>query len=168
MTNRFFTNAEIQALINEPKQMDYSITFLLQQMKHKKGKFASFLQISHEFSRKDREGHWLIYIRQSIDNPLDFSCGLGFIPEDGNKVFPLRRYNGKSHPHTNHLDGGQPFYDFHIHEMTEKYQNSSYKSEHYATPTNRYTQLRGAVKCLLDDFNIKSTNNNVEQIDLFE
>jgi len=48
----------------------------------------------------------------------DFSCGLGFIPKGKTQVFSLRRYNGKSHQHTNRLDENQPFYDFHIHQAT--------------------------------------------------
>lgn len=62
----------------------------------------------------------------------------------------LRRYNGKSHEHTNRLEAQPPFYDFHIHQATERYQTSSYADEHFATTTVAYVDLAGAFKCLMD------------------
>ena len=45
-----------------------------------------------------------------------------------NRVFRLRRYNGKSHEHTNPIEK-EIFYDFHIHTATERYQVLENKKE---------------------------------------
>ena len=80
----------------------------------------------------------------------------------------LKRYNGKSHEHTNQLDAEQPFYDFHIHQATEKYQLSSYADEHYACPTNLYADIFGAFNNLLVDCKVNEANAEDKQPDLFK
>lgn len=148
------TDDEIQSLIDEPKRLLQSTDSILQKMKQKKGREASFRQNSVTFPRESEKGNWLIYLRSSTENMFDFSCGLGFIPAGRKKPFMLMRYNGKSHFHTNQMEGESPFLDFHIHRATEKYQGASYKDDHYAEPTERYADLRGAFKCLLHDCNV--------------
>ena len=46
-------------------------------------------------------------------NPLDFSVILAWLPPQSSTTFRLCRYNGKSHEHTNALEGNR-FYDFHV------------------------------------------------------
>lgn len=160
MKDFFLTDNEIQDLIDEPKQMKQSAATVIRGMQKKSGRGASFLQNSVKFSRNSGNGDcWLIYLRHNQENMLDFSCGLGFIPKGRTKPFMLRRYNGKSHEHTNRLEAAQPFYNFHIHQATEKYQLSSYAAEHYAYPTNLYADIFGAFKSLLDDCKV---NQDVE------
>ncbi len=154
MKDFFLTDEEIRVLIDEPKKMNRSTDSLLRDMKIKKGRASSVFQYAFRFPRQNNEGSWQIYLRRNRENALDFSCGMEFVPKGRNQAFTLRRYNGKSHEHTNRLEGHPPFYDFHIHEATEKYQRSSYKDEHYATPTDRYADLSGAVRCLLADFQV--------------
>ena len=152
MKKFFLTDGEIQDLIDEPKTMGCSVDSLLSGMKSKLGgKGVSHLQNSRKFPRSNGVGEWLIYLRRSKEYMFDFSCGLKFIPKGRKQAFTLIRYNGKSHYHTNRLENENPFYDFHIHRATEKYQNSSYGEEHYAIPTERYADIHGAFRCLLVD-----------------
>lgn len=169
MKDFFLTNQEIRELIDEPKRMDRSAGSILQGMKAKGGKFPFILQNSHKFPRQNGRENWLIYLRFNTENPLDFSCGLGLLPEGRRELFSIRRYNGKSHRHTNRLDGQQIFYDFHIHQTTEKYQRSSYKDDHYADPTDRYTRLEEAFRCLLKDFNVMEEGSDTPvQTEMFQ
>ena len=167
MKNFFLTNAEIQDLIDEPKLIDCSPVSLLRNMKSRGGRALSHIYHSHRFPRAEGEGDWLIYLRRNKLKPLDFSCGLGFIPQGRNQAFMLRRYNGKSHEHTNRLERQRPFYDFHIHQATERYQTSSYSDEHYAMITDGYVDLAGALKCLIDDCQIIDRSDQAKQTELF-
>ena len=65
----------------------------------------------------------------------------------------MRRYNGKSHEHTNPLEG-ETFYDFHIHMATDRYQRTGNREDTYAEVTDRYTGLDEAVSCLAEDCNV--------------
>lgn len=167
MKNFFLTDEQIQELIGESKEIDCSAISLLRNMKSKGGRASSHFYHSHRFSRAEAEGDWLIYLRRNRLNPLDFSCGLGFIPQGRNQAFMLRRYNGKSHEHTNRLEEQPPFYDFHIHQATERYQTSSYADEHFATTTDAYVDLAGAFKCLMDDCRIIDGSDETKQTELF-
>ena len=65
-------------------------------------------------------------------------------------MFRLRRYNGKSHEHSNTIES-QTLYDFHIHHATERYQLSGLREDTFAEPTNRYGDLHGAIGCMIED-----------------
>jgi hypothetical protein len=93
---------------------------------------------------------FLVAIRRSALNMLDFSVILGYQLPNVHTVFRLRRYNGKSHHHTNALEK-QTLYDFHFHTATERYQRSGFSEDHFAVRTNRHYSLESAVQCLLDD-----------------
>lgn len=83
-------------------------------------------------------------------NQLDFSAILAVRLPKANTVFRLRRYNGRSHEHTNRIEG-QRFYGFHIHLATERYQALGMDEEAYAEPTERFCDFESAVQCLVDD-----------------
>lgn len=102
--------------------------------------------------------------RQNSSNPPDFSIILAVRPPRSNQFFRLRRYNGKSHEHTNHIEG-ESFYDFHVHLATERYQDLGTREDAYAEPTERYSDFRGAVQCLIDDVNLEISPET--QSDLF-
>lgn len=91
-----------------------------------------------------------IIIRRSQFNPLDFSVIPAHKVPMSNELFRLRRYNGRSHWHTNPLER-QTFYDFHIHQATERYQVLGAKEDHYAVPTDKYADLDGASTCMLSE-----------------
>ena len=92
--------------------------------------------------------------RQSSCNPPDSSIILAVRPPQSNQFFRLRRYNGKSHEHTNHIEG-ENFYDFHVHLATERYQDLGTREVAYAESTERYSDFRGAVRCLINDVNLE-------------
>lgn len=95
----------------------------------------------------------LIFRRNHI-NSLDFSLILAIQVPESNQFFRLRRYNGKSHEHTNHIES-ETFYDFHIHFATERYQGIGAREDAYAEPTDRYSDLYGALNCLIEDANLQ-------------
>lgn len=130
------SNEEIQALIEEEKYVN--------------------LEFEELFSRmKDKNGH----------KEFDYTI-LGYSPKELNTVFKLTRYNGKSHEHRNALDKNPAFYDFHIHKATERYQLAGRKEEAYAEITNRYSNLRSALRCLIDDCNVSLKENPQTKLEL--
>jgi hypothetical protein len=79
----------------------------------------------YDFTCSTTGNSFVIKIRRSMLNPFDFSAILGYQLPGVNTIFLLRRYNGKSHFHTNHLDENVRFRAFHIHTATERYQRSA-------------------------------------------
>ncbi len=138
------TDAEISALVKEQKLLpaDYSEKILL---KAKRG---------HKERELELKGHngseFRLILRQSQFNVLDFSAILCFCPPKTSQIFRLRRYNGKSHEHTNQIER-QTFYDFHIHHATERYQDSGLREDAYAEVTGRYADFYGAFDCMIAD-----------------
>lgn len=71
------------------------------------------------------------------------------------EVFRLCRYNGNSHAHANLIEG-DTFRDFHIHRATERYQRTGRRREDgFAAPSQRFHDLNGAVRCAVEDANIR-------------
>lgn len=145
----FLTDKEIQELISERKQMTIAPDELFQNMRDKRGHKGS----DHFMERPDGSS-FIIKVRLSNENPLDFSAILGFSPAKSTKLFLLRRYNGKSHEHRNKLETEIAFYDFHIHTATERYQREGTKEEYFAEITDRYSTVHEALNCLLSDGNV--------------
>jgi hypothetical protein len=101
-----------------------------------------------------------VYVRQNARIPEGFSCGILYFHPSGEKV-TLARYNGSDHEHTNPLDEGKPLpMACHIHKATERYIDAGRKAEHYAETTDRYTDLKGAVRALIEDCNIHGLGDN--------
>lgn len=71
----FLTDMEIESLIKEEKRIDQSLSDFSRKFKEKKGHKEFDLTVT----RPDNSAFKII-IRQSIENPLDFSVILGFIP----------------------------------------------------------------------------------------
>jgi hypothetical protein len=151
----FLTDTEIQQFISERKQMTISLLELFQSLKDKRGHKAG----EHSIARPDGSS-FVIKVRLSNENPLDFSAILGYTPPNSNKLFLLRRYNGKSHEHKNKLEKELAFYDFHIHTATERYQREGAKEEYFAEITDRYSTIHEALNCLIDDCNIAIPTNS--------
>ncbi len=101
-----------------------------------------------------------VFARQNLKDSKNFSCGVE-ITLDGEKT-RLSRYNGSSHQ--NDIAN----YECHIHHATpESISRGDRNPEHADTKvTDRYTDVDGAFKCLLEDYNIKLQNQT--QRDLFE
>jgi len=156
----YLGDEEINNLISEEKIVDREFENFFN-MKSKRG----HKELNLPIDRNDGSSFRII-IRQNIEDALDFSVILGYVPSAKNVVFILRRYNGKSHEHTNRLDDNIPFYDFHIHQATEKYQKSGFKEEFFAESTGKYSNLRGALKCFFEDCNIRLKQNPQIKLEL--
>lgn len=78
---------------------------------------------------------------------MDFSAILAYALPGTNQVLRLCRCNGKSHEHTNAIEGDQ-FYDYHVHVAIQRYQELGGDEEGHADQCDEYTDLLGAVDCL--------------------
>jgi len=139
-----FTDQDIAGLIRETKPLpsDYQARI---QTRPKRG------HKERELDLKGLNGsEFRIVLRQGLFNPLDFSVILIYRPPNSNQLFRLRRYNGKSHEHTNPIEGGI-FYDFHIHQATQRYQEIGAREDTFAEPTDRFADFQQALKCLFKD-----------------
>lgn len=138
------TDAQIAVLLAEPKPLPEDWRARMQ-LKAKRGHKERELRVTGA-----NKSEFRVILRQADENALDFSVILAYQPPDSNQVFKLRRYNGKSHEHTNTLEGKR-FYDFHVHTATERYQGLGVKEEWYAEPTDRFADFHGAVQCMLSE-----------------
>ena len=140
------------------KYSDEEIAQMITERKPLPEDYRSRVQLHEKRGHKEREldivgehGHpYRLILRQSNFNTLDFSIILAVSPPDSNHLFRLRRYNGKSHEHTNPIEG-DTFYDFHIHQATERYQESGAREDTFAESTGRYADFHSALRCMLED-----------------
>jgi hypothetical protein len=140
---------------------DQEIALLLQERKPLPTDWRNRIQLRAKRGHDERDlvllgdagGEFRVILRQNKINALDFSVILAVRVPNSNTVFRLRRYNGKSHEHTNHIED-QTFYDFHIHMATERYQEIGTREDAYAQPTDRYGDLHQALRCLIEDANL--------------
>ena len=139
-----FTNEEIETLIKEAKPY-HREALQPNKMKKRRGHKRSEIEII------GANGNiFVVKLRQSLFNHLDFSVILGVNEPGTTSVFRLRRYNGRSHEHRNKLTDDK-FYDFHIHQATELYQAHGFDEDAYAEPTNRFSNLVGAINSMIAD-----------------
>lgn len=141
------SDTEIAALIAEPKPLpdDYLDRV---RTKPKLGHKERELDVSGSNGSEFR-----LILRESVVNSLAFSAILAYRAPNSSQWFRLRRYNGKNHEHTNVLEN-ETFYDFHIHQATERYQlESGGREDSFAQRTDRFADFPGALSCLLADCN---------------
>ena len=143
-----YSNQEIAALIQERKPLpaNWHSQFTTKRKRSHKERHLDVIG--------DAENEFRIIIRENLVNQLDFSVILAVSISESSRKFRLRRYNGKSHEHTNRVEKVK-FQGFHIHYATEKYQQKGLPEDFYAEPTNRYTDVNGALQCLIVDANFK-------------
>lgn len=140
------------------KYSDDEIGRMIRESKPLPQNYRSCVQLRDKRGHKEREldvigingTQYRLILRQSDFNTLDFSIILALSPEDSNQLFRLRRYNGKSHEHTNPIEANT-FYDFHIHHATERYQESGAREDAFAESTDRYADFYSALRCMLED-----------------
>ena len=139
------TDVEIAKLMGERKPL--SSTYRRRcTLKPKRGHKEAEMGV-----KGDDGSEFRVIFRQSIANPLDFSVILGYCDPRSNQIFRVRRYNGRSHQHTNKIEG-DTFYAFHIYSATERYQDSGLSEDAYGESTHRYSDYHGAVECLFNDY----------------
>ena len=154
-----YTDQEIESLVQERKRLPADWRRRTR-MASKRGHKEQHLDVLGNGGTEFR-----MILRESTINILDFSVILAVLVPQSTQVFRLRRYNGRSHEHTNHIEG-ESFYDFHIHLATRRYQEVGAREDAYAQPTDRYGTIHDAFRCLLAD---ASFDVPVEpQGDLFE
>ncbi len=154
-----YTDPEIQQLLAERKPLpdDYRKKLKL---RDKRGHREAELPVTGASGSEFR-----LIARQNSLNVLDFSIILAVCPPGSNQLFRLRRHNGKSHEHTNQIEGNT-FYDFHIHMATQRYQELGMREDTYAEPTDRFGDYESALRCLIDDCGFETPPD--PQIRLFE
>ncbi|MCL4874207.1 hypothetical protein KJ039_09005 [bacterium] len=152
------TDNEILQFIQEEKALPREYNSLFQ-MKEKKGHREQELTI-----RRTDGSLFKLILRQNRINVLDFSVILGYMPPQSNIVFRLRRYNGKSHEHTNIIEKAA-FYDFHVHTATSRYQEAGLREDGFAEASGAYADIHGAMECFIRDCNLTLPDN--KQIKLF-
>jgi hypothetical protein len=134
---------------------DQEIAGLIQETKPLPSDYQSKIQTRPKRGHKEREldvtglsgSEFRLVLRQSLFNPLDFSVILIYRPPNSNQLFRLRRYNGKSHEHTNSIEG-DIFYDFHIHQATQRYQEIGAREDTFAEPTDQFADFQEALSRL--------------------
>ena len=154
-----YSDQEISILMQERKPLPAD-WHKRTRLKPKRGHHEQHLDLTGEAGNEFR----LIFRRSSI-NRLDFSVILAVRVPGSRQWFRLRRYNGKSHEHTNHIENAT-FHAFHIHFATERYQKFGTREDAYAEPTDLYGNIDDAFLCLRADANIKTPDE--PQYDLFE
>ena len=142
-----YSDAEIAVLLRERKPLPTDWRSRMR-LRPKRGHSERDIDVTG-----DGENEFRLILRQNTINRLDFSIILAVAVPKSNQLFRLRRYNGKSHEHTNHIEG-DTFYDFHIHEATERYQEMGTREDAYAEPTDRYGDFHEALRCLIKDANL--------------
>lgn len=137
------SDEEIDALIREAKTTPKAL-FPLRLIEHNKHR------------RKDCEvtsasgNEFVVAIRQSAIDGLNFSVILMRRRPGFNTLFRLRRYNGLHGEHTNEIEGNK-LDDFHVHTATERYQKLGAEEDSFAEVTSRHWNLDSAIRCLLED-----------------
>ncbi|MGI8771573.1 MAG: hypothetical protein ACR2JE_09050 [Acidobacteriaceae bacterium] len=144
MNTSILSDAVIGELILEAKTIPDGLCPLTKQIERNQHQRRDFEIVGAQGSK------FVLATRQSMLNVLDFSAILGYKMPGFNTVFRLRRYNGKSHEHTNAIEN-EKFRAFHIHKATERYQRNGRKEDHFATIDTRFYNLQSAVHCLLFD-----------------
>lgn len=140
-----YTDSEIATLLQERKVLPFGLDDRAFRMKPKAG------HTEGEATLLGDAGHtYRLILRQNAVFALDFSVILAVRVAESGRWFRLRRCNGRSHEHTNRLEGDR-FGGFHIHEATERYQALGVREDAYAEPTNRYSDFDGAVTCMMRD-----------------
>ena len=143
-----YSDEEIESLVRERKPLPDNWRDRVH-LQPKRGHHERHLDVAGDAGSEFR-----LILRQSAINQLDFSIILAVRVPQSNQVFRLRRCNGRSHEHTNHIEG-VTFYDFHIHLATERYQALGAREDEYAEPTDRYGDYRGALQCMFADANVQ-------------
>ncbi len=144
MSTKPYTEADLDALRSMPKRIANPGARWLQKPKARPAHRQRSFQAS---SGDEKEGRFLIYQRQNLDDEKDYSCGICYLPRGGAPL-TLARYNGPSHEH------GDIAYRPHIHRASEKAIAEGKKPESGAEETSRFESLEGALACLIDDYNV--------------
>ena len=143
-----YSDQEIESLVRERKPLPSNWRDRTR-LQPKRGHHERQLDLTGDTGNEFR-----LILRQSTINRFDFSIILAVRVPQSSQLFRLRRCNGRSHEHTNHIEG-VTFYDFHMHFATERYQALGAREDAYAETTDRYSDFRGALQCMIADVNFE-------------
>ncbi len=152
-----FTDQEIKAFIQERKVLPDNWANEFKE-RINRGFKEHYQDITGETGNTFR-----IIVKTSKFNKLIFSVILVVRIPGSKKYFPLCRYNGSNHQHTDTIEG-DVITGFHIHTATERYQRKK-KVFGYAQSTTRYSDVNEALQCLLSDANFEEPSGL--QVSLF-
>lgn len=158
MNTRIYTDEELGKLRSMAKQVTNPRARWVQNPKanpvHRQRGF-------HVVSLDDDKLYFAVYLRQSLLEECNFSCGIQYLGVGGIPLV-LARYNGPSHRH------GDLGYCSHIHIASQRAISAGRKSDSEATETDRFVTLEGALYCLVQDFNIRGIHAQQDQPVLFQ
>lgn len=153
-SNRQYSDEELAGFRSAPKRVTNPRARWTEKPGHRQRNFQACDQ-------QDGSVRFSIYQRQNLRDDNDFSCGIEYIPRVGTRL-TLARYNGPSHRH------GEIVYRPHIHRTTANAIATGRKPESEAEETDRYTNLEGALRCLVEDFHLQGLSvPNDDQASLF-
>jgi hypothetical protein len=152
---RILTDDEIEALLREPKRLPADWQSILQPRRR--------VRFLHKEKSIDLRGEWgnnfILYVRSSSLNPLDFSVILVILDKDGTE-YRLLRANGKhASRHTNLWEKGRGLspsrlpVGFHVHKATQRYQEEGFRIDGYAETCQEYETLEQAVHYVVKEAN---------------
>ncbi len=156
--DNIISDQEIEALIKERKALpnNWGSQFT---KRMNRGNKEHILTITG-----DAGNRFKIIVKINEFDKTSFSVILGVNVPSPKKFLRLNRYNGCNHEHTNGIEG-ELITGFHIHTATERYQQIGKREDVYAKMTNRYSDVNGALQCLLSDANFEEPSG--VQISLF-
>ena len=153
-SSRQYSDEELAGFRSAPKRVTNPGAHWKEKPGHRQRNFKACDQ-------QDESVRFSIYQRQNLLDVNDFSCGIEYLPRVGARL-TLARYNGPSHRH------GEIIYRPHIHRATARAIAAGKKPESEADETDRYTNLDGALRCLVEDFHLQGLSlPNDNQASLF-
>ena len=112
----------------------------------------------------EHKNKYMVFLRQSLKNQKDFSCGINLI-FDNNESLTLLRCNGSNYNHKNRLEDETLGYRCHIHKATMEYINKNKKPDGHAVIANEYDNISGAYRYLLKKCHIKEMGHQLSFLD---
>lgn len=153
MTDLFLSDDELDGFRSAPKQVtNPKARWLVKSGRHRQKNFAATSEDGSTYR---------IYLRENLEDNLDFSCGLSLVRRSG-KSLSLARYNGPSHVHC------KIRYRCHVHRATAKAILAGRKIDNHAEETDRYRSLEGAFACLIEDCGVQGLSTQHDERDLFD
>ena len=143
-----YSDQEIESLVRERKPLPTNWRNRTR-LQARRGSSERHLDMTSDAGNEFR-----LILKQNAINQFNYSIILAVRVPQSNQLFRLRRCNGRSHEHTNHIEG-VTFYDFHIHLATERYQALGAREDAYAEPTDRYSDFHSALQCMIADANLE-------------
>lgn len=142
-----YSDGEVEAFVAERKSLPPNWRGRMR-LRQKRGHEEGALDLVGDAGSEFR-----VFLRRNTVNVLDFSIIPALRVPQSNRLFRLRRYNGRSHEHRNIIEGNG-FYGFHVHMATERYQEIGTREDAYAEETDRYGDYGGALRCFMEDMGL--------------